>query len=170
MSHIITQDKSVPYNNIESEINKNTIKIIIKNKITEIKKEDIIEIFCFILAVKIEEKRRGNEYDKAWIKIKYIKNLSITENINIFNLVRLPNLYEFVSYFKKIEKNFDSQNTETKICLDDYFNQTEDISQEIIINMVFEIESSKGEIIKTKEMIKKNLKSTNADEEVFKLI
>ena len=56
-----------------------------------------------------------NEYDKAWLKIKYVRNLLITENIDVFNIVRIPNLYEFASYF----------------------TQTENISQKIVITMVF---------------------------------
>jgi hypothetical protein len=55
-------------------------------------------------------------------------------------------LYSFVNYIKKIERNFDSQNTETKINLDDYFTQTENISQEIVILMMFEIESEEEKI------------------------
>ena len=94
----------------------------------------------------------------------------ITENINIFNLVRLPELYNFVNYIKKIEKNFDSQNTETKVNLNDYFTQTENISQEIVILMMFDIESTSCELIKTQEKLINNLKLTNADIEIFNLI
>jgi hypothetical protein len=152
------------------EINKKILKIKILEKINELKKENIIDIFCIIWAFKIEEKKRGNEYDSAWIKIKYIKNLIITENINVFNIVRIPDLYSFVNYIKKIEKNFDSQNTETKINLDDYFTQTENISQEIVILMMFEIESEEEKIKETKEKLKNNLKMTGADIEIFDLI
>ncbi len=152
------------------EINKKMLKIKILEKINELKKENIIDIFCIIWAFKIEEKSRGNEYDSAWIKIKYIKNLVITENINIFNMVRIPDLYNFVNYIKKIEKNFDSQNAETKMNLDDYFTQTENISQEIIILMMFEIESKEERIKETKEKLKNNLKMTGADIEIFSLV
>ena len=136
---------------MDIEINKKIMKIKLEDKINELKKDDIIDVFCLIWAFKIEEKKKGNEYDSAWIKIRYIKNLVITENINIFNLVRLPDLYNFVSYIKKIEKNFDSQNTETKMHLDDYFNQIHNVSQEIVILMVFEIESDIIEIKRTKD-------------------
>ena len=152
------------------DINKKIFKIKMIDKVNELKKEDIINVFCMILAFKIEEKRKGNEYDSAWIKIKYQRNLVITENINIFNLVRLPELYNFVNYIKKIEKNFDSQNTETKINLNDYFTQTENISQEIVILMMFDIESTSCELIKTQEKLINNLKLTNADIEIFNLI
>ena len=94
----------------------------------------------------------------------------ITENINIFNLVRLPELYSFVNYIKKIEKNFDSQNTETKINLNDYFTKTENISQEIVILMMFDIESTSFELVKTQEKLINSLKITNADIEIFNLI
>ena len=152
------------------DINKKIFKIRMIDRIDELKKEDIVRIFCMILAFKIEEKRKGNEYDSAWIKIKYQRNLIITENINIFNLVRLPELYNFVNYIKKIEKNFDSQNTDTKINLNDYFTQTENISQEIVILMMFNIESKSFELIKTQEKLINSLKRTNADIEVFNLI
>ena len=152
------------------EINKKILKIKILEKMNELKKENIIDIFCVIWAFKIEEKNRGNEYDSAWIRIKYIKNLVITENINVFNIVRIPDLYSFVNYIKKIERNFDSQNTETKINLDDYFTQTENISQEIVILMMFEIESEEEKIKETKEKLKNNLKMTGADIEIFDLI
>lgn len=155
---------------MDIEINKKIMKIKLEDKINELKKDDIIDVFCLIWAFKIEEKKKGNEYDSAWIKIRYIKNLVITENINIFNLVRLPDLYNFVNYIKKIEKNFDSQNTETKMHLDDYFNQIHNVSQEIVILMVFEIESDIIEIKRTKEKLKNNLKITNSDVEVFDLI
>ena len=75
-----------------------------------------------------------------------------------------------MNYIKKIEKNFDSQNTETKMHLDDYFNQIHDVSQEIVILMIFEIESDIIEIERTKEKLKNNLKITNSDVEVFDLI
>lgn len=155
---------------MDVEINKKIMKIKLEDKINELKKDDIIDVFCLIWAFKIEEKKKGNEYDSAWIKIRYIKNLVITENINIFNLVRLPDLYNFVNYIKKIEKNFDSQNTETKMHLDDYFNQIHNVSQEIVILMMFEIESDIIEIKRTKEKLKNNLKMTNSDVEIFDLI
>lgn len=155
---------------IRIKIEKNIFKIEIESKINEMTNNEIVDMFCIVLSFKIEEKRKGNEYDKAWLKLKYIKNLMITENINIFNLVRLPNLYEFASYIKKIEKNFDLQNIETKISLNDYFTQTENISQEIIIAMVFEIESKVEEIIDKKKKLFRNLELTESNNEVFEII
>ena len=53
--------------------------------------------------------------------------------------------------------------------LDDYFNQINEISQEILIIMVFDIESKKDEIIKVKEVIKRSLEVNNMDKEIFKM-
>jgi hypothetical protein len=47
------------------DINKKIFKIKMIDKVNELKKEDIISVFCMILAFKIEEKRKGNEYDSA---------------------------------------------------------------------------------------------------------
>jgi hypothetical protein len=155
---------------METEINKNILKIKIKNKINEMSEEEMIELFSLISAFKIEEKRKGNEYDKAWLKIKYVKNLVITEHINVFNLIRLPNLYEFIKYFINIEKKFDSQNTETKALVNDYFEKTENISQEIIIIMVFDIESSLSNIDSKKIMIAKSLKIGETWKDLFEML
>ena len=152
------------------KIDKNLLKIKIKDKLNELTEEEIIEMFSIILAFKIEEKSRGNEYDKAWLKIEYVRNLLITENINVFNLVRIPNLYEFANYFKRIENMYDSQNVDTKISLNDYFTQTENISQEIIITMVFEIESKVEDVEKTRNTLLKSLKMSGSDKEVFEII
>ena len=151
-------------------IDKNLLKIKIKDKLNELSEEEIIEMFSTILAFKIEEKSRGNEYDKAWLKIKYVRNLLVIENINIFNIVRIPNLYDFVNYFKKIENRFDIQNTDTKISLNDYFTQTENISQEIVITMVFDIESKIEDIEKTKDVLFKNLEMSGSHKEIFEII
>lgn len=82
-------------------------------KINEISNKNLIELFCIINAFNIKEIEKGNEYNKGWIKIKYIKEMSITEYINIFKLVRIPILYDFVKYFKEIEEKFENQNVET---------------------------------------------------------
>jgi hypothetical protein len=47
------------------KIDKNLLKIKIKDKLNELTEEEIIEMFSVILSFKIEEKSRGNEYDKA---------------------------------------------------------------------------------------------------------
>ncbi len=93
----------------------------------------------------------------------------ITEYVNIFNIIRKPFLYEFVKYFKNIENKYDSQSQETKLNIDDYFSQIEDISQEIIIIMVFNIESNEEEIKKVETIIKESLKINEMDKEIFKL-
>jgi hypothetical protein len=74
-----------------------------------------------------------------------------------------------VKYFKNIENKYDSQSQETKLNIDDYFSQIEDISQEIIIIMVFNIESNEEEIKKVETIIKESLKINEMDKEIFKL-
>ena len=64
--------------------------------------DTIINLFCTILSLKTLEINKGNEYEKAQIKLKYIRNIHVTEYINIFKLVRNPTLFEFVFYFKNI--------------------------------------------------------------------
>jgi len=93
----------------------------------------------------------------------------VNEYINIFKIIRKPFLYDFVKYFKSINEKYSSQNSETKLNLDDYFNQIDELSQEILIIMVFDIESKKDEIMKIKEIIKESLKINNMDEEIFKM-
>lgn len=147
-----------------------TLKIEIKNKINEIKKEDLLEIFCIINSFKILETKKGNEYEKAWIKIKYIKNTIITEYINIFKLIRTPMLYEFINYFSSIKENLNPQNTETKLNITDYLEEIENISQDIIIYMVFNIETKPEEIEIEKNKLKKIIQATAADKYTFELI
>jgi hypothetical protein len=65
---------------------------------------------------------------------------------------------------------YDSQNVDTKISLNDYFTQTENISQEIIITMVFEIESKVEDVEKTRNTLLKSLKMSGSDKEVFEII
>lgn len=133
------------------------IKIVINNKISKLKKEEILDIFVTLEAIRISEKGRGNGYDKAWLKIKYRKNFVVTEHINISDLVRVPTLYSVISYFKNIEKRFDKQNTETKINMNDYLEGEDLISQEILIMMVFNVESKVEDIEIIKTRIKKSI-------------
>ncbi len=133
------------------EIKENTMRIKIDEKINKVKKENLIKIFSIIAALKKLEK--GNEYDKAWIHLRYKKEMMVSEYINIFKIVRKPFLYDFMSYFENIDEKFNRQNTETKINLDDYLEEIEEISQEILIIMVFEIKTSKKEIVKEAERI-----------------
>jgi hypothetical protein len=151
------------------EIKEKTLKIKLNDKINEISNKDIIDLFCFISAFKITETKKGNEYDKALLKVKYTQGLMITEYINIFNIIRNPIIYEFVKYFKNVEDKYDSQNSDTKLSIDGYFSQIDNISQEIIIIMVFDIESKKEEIENIKCIIKKSIEINGMDEEIFKI-
>ena len=148
---------------------KNCLKIKIDEKINDISNENIINLFCFISAFQRVETKKGNEYDKAWLKVDYMQVFEVNEYINIFKIIRKPFLYDFVKYFKSINEKYSSQNSETKLNLDDYFNQIDELSQEILIIMVFDIESKKDEIMKIKEIIKESLKINNMDEEIFKM-
>jgi hypothetical protein len=98
-----------------------------------------------------------------------MQGFEVNEYINIFKIIRKPFLYDFVKYFKSIDEKYVSQNSETKLNLDDYFNQIDEISQEILIIMVFNIESKRDEIMKIKEIIKESLKINNMDKEIFKI-
>lgn len=148
---------------------KNCLKIKIDEKINDISDENIINLFCFISAFQRVETKKGNEYDKAWLKVEYMQGFEVNEYINIFKIIRKPFLYDFVKYFKSINEKYSSQNSETKLNLDDYFNQIDELSQEILIIMVFDIESKEDEIMKIKEIIKESLKINNMDEEIFKM-
>lgn len=147
----------------------NCLKIKIDEKINDISEENIIDLFCFISAFQRVETKKGNEYDKAWLKVEYMQGFEVNEYINIFKIIRKPFLYDFVKYFKSIDEKYGSQNSETKLNLDDYFNQIDEISQEILIVMVFNIESKKDEIMKIKEIIKESLKINSMDKEIFKI-
>jgi hypothetical protein len=104
------------------------------------------------------------------VRIKYIKNTLITEYINIFKLVRTPILYDFVCYFKTINERFDSQNIDTKLHMDDYLEKAEDISQDILITMVFNISTKMEDIEKLSEKIFESIKVNNMDVEIFNMI
>jgi len=147
----------------------NCLKIKIDEKINDISEENIIDLFCFISAFQRVETKKGNEYDKAWLKVEYMQGFEVNEYINIFKIIRKPFLYDFVKYFKSIDEKYGSQNSETKLNLNDYFNQIDEISQEILIIMVFNIESKRDEIMKIKEIIKESLKINNMDKEIFKI-
>lgn len=158
------------HNIIKINIENNIFKITLNEKINEIKEENLIDLFCIILSLNIIEIKNGNEYEKAQIKIKYIKNTLITEYINIFKLVRTPTIYEFLKYFITIEEKYNIQNTETKLHLNDYIEINENISQELIITMIFKIKTDIKEIKNKKNTIKNSLKIGNIDNEIFNLI
>lgn len=158
------------HNKIKINIENNIFKITIKEKINEIKEKNLIELFCVILALNVIEIKNGNEYEKAQIKIKYINNTLITEYINIFKIIRTPTIYEFLKYFTTIEEKYNLQNTETKLHLNDYIEVNNNISQEIIITMIFKIKTEITEITKKTNTIKNSLKIGNMDNEIFNLI
>ena len=155
---------------MEISIKKKILKIKINDRINEIKEEDLVKIFCLIQAFNIEETYKGNEYDKAYVELKYIENMPITEYLNIFKIVRTPTFYEFIKYFKKINEKFDRQNSDTKMNISDYLEKTENISQKIIIIMVFDIETKVEEIKEKSEIFLKMLKINKIDEEIFKIL
>lgn len=153
-----------PYIMKNVSIDNNMLKINIDFKIDEIDKHILIELFCIINAFKTLEKKNGNEYDKAFIKLEYEENMIIEEYINIFNLIRSPNFYEFMKYFLTIRNRTQSQNVETKLNIDDYLNRNENISQKIIIIMVFKIESNIDELSSKVEKLISIIKMTDIDD------
>ena len=145
------------------------LKIKIDEKINNISDENIIDIFCLISAFQKIETKKGNEYDKAWIKVEYVQGFKVNEYINIFKIIRKPFLYDFVKYFKNVDEKYNSQSSTTKLDLDDYFNQVNELSQEILIIMVFDIESREEEILIMSKKIKETLKINDMDKEIFKM-
>lgn len=115
----------------------NNIKIKINNKINNLTKLEILEIYCIIYIIKQEEVNIGNDFEKAFLKIKILKEIQITEYINIYSLVREPIFYEFLKYFKNFKNKFNEQNLDTKLNINDYFSEIENISQEIILTLIF---------------------------------
>lgn len=64
----------------------------------------------------------GNELEKAVTELQYTKNLKIKEYINIYKLIRIGLLHDFVEFFNNFEKNIEQSNTESKIAINDYIN------------------------------------------------
>lgn len=145
-------------------IKENTIRIKIEEKINKISNENLIEIFCTILAFNELEKEKGNDYNKVWLNIKYKKEMIISEYINIFKIIRTPFIYEFIKYFKNIDEKFNKQNIETKLDINEYLEEIEEISQEIIIIMIFKIETNEEDLIKKRNNLIKLFKFSYTDE------
>ena len=145
-------------------IKENTIKIKIEEKINKISNENLIEIFCTILAFNELEKEKGNDYNKVWLNIKYKKEMIISEYINTFKIIRTPFIYEFIKYFKNIDEKFNKQNIETKLDINEYLEEIEEISQEIIIIMIFKIETNEEDLIKKRNNLIKLFKFSYTDE------
>ena len=75
-------------------------------KINEISNKNLIELFCIINAFNIKEIEKGNEYNKGWIKIKYIKEMSITEYINILKvLISGHSIFKIFTQFHQVDNN-----------------------------------------------------------------
>jgi hypothetical protein len=68
-----------------------------------------------------------------------------------------------------VDEKYNSQSSTTKLDLDDYFNQVNELSQEILIIMVFDIESREEEILIMSKKIKETLKINDMDKEIFKM-
>jgi hypothetical protein len=134
-------------------IKDNMIKISISENITKVKINEIIDIFSTIKALEFLEK--NNVCEKAYMKIKYKENMIVTEYLNIFNVIRTPFLYDFINFFKEFKEKYSMQNNDTKVDLDDYFEEIEDISQEIVIIMLFNIQHKIEEILYIKNKIKR---------------
>ena len=149
---------------IKMIIKENTIRIKIEEKINKISNENLIEIFCTILAFNELEKEKGNDYNKVWLNIKYKKEMIISEYINIFKIIRTPFIYEFIKYFKNIDEKFNKQNIETKLDINEYLEEIEEISQEIIIIMIFKIETSEEDLIEKRNNLIKLFKFSYTDE------
>jgi hypothetical protein len=96
--------------------------------------------------------------------------MMITEYINISHLVKVPTFYEFIKFFLKIKKKSCLQGVDTKLNINDYVSKIENISQAILINMVFDVESDLKEITKKTEIYFNLLKINNMDVEIFNII
>lgn len=151
-------------------INDNILTIKINKKLNNLENEEILDLFCTVSAFNMLEIKTGNEYNSAIIKIKYKKDMIITEHINIFKIVRTPFIYEFLKYFKKIEERFGQQANDTKSNINDYLEEVENISQEIIINMVFQIRTNLIELNEKKKNILFMIKLNNVDQDIFAAI
>lgn len=112
----------------------------------------------------------GNEYETAFIKLSYLNNMPIIEYINIFKMVRNPNLFDVAKFFLKFDEKFNRQNSDTNIALDDYILEVENITQEINITMVFNIKTNSDTLYTESLKILKILKIDNSDEETLALI
>ncbi len=142
--------------------NDNNIEIIIENNLNDLSEKKIIEIYAYIYTFIKMEKKKGNELEKAQIKISYINNMLIKEYINIFNLCRNSTLYEFISYIKNIKNHYKEQNTNTNVILNEYINSVE-VKQSILLKFVFKIQTNKKE---HKKIYDKYIKLINTEESI----
>lgn len=138
---------NVPLYNIEFNINENKIIIELK-RLDNLNEDDIYYIFSIFITINKLEK--NNEYKDAFIKIEYSDVFKNIEYINIFKMVRVPILVDLLEFFKKIKNNIElkEQSIDTKLNINDYNSNIEIVSQEIIINMVYNIKTEKNVINK----------------------
>jgi hypothetical protein len=142
--------------------NDNNIEIIIENNLNDLNEKKIIQIYAYIYTIIKMEKKKGNELEKAQIKISYVNNMLIKEYINIFNLCKNSTLYEFISYIKNMKNHYKEQNTNTNVILNEYINSIE-VKQSILLKFVFKIHTTKKE---HKNIYNKYIKLINAEDSI----
>jgi len=140
------------------KIKERVLEIVLKSKINKLSDDELIETFVLLKTFKKLEKKKGNEYESAFIKIRYIKHMAEVEYINIFKIVRNPMTFDFMEYFLKFEEKFEEQNTDSKVSVNEYIGETRNVSQSICITMMFKIETTLEELL-----IKKNSLLTQND-------
>jgi hypothetical protein len=145
------------------------MKIKLKNKINELNNNTLINLYCIILSFNLLEFKNGNEYDKAQIRLKYVQNMLVIEHINIFKILRTITLFEFLKYFKTWEDKYNKQNIETKVNINDYLEKTENISQEIIITMVFKIQTTIKEVKEKEKFLLSTFDINEINTNIFKM-
>ena len=133
------------------------IEIRINKALYEITVKEIEELFAIIKAFKTLE-LKNNELDEAWIQITSINQWEETKYINIFKMVRNCRfLGDFEEYFRLFNKHFE-QSHETKIHLDSYLNNYQEIKQKIIIKTLFPIRTTTKMIIDARNGIMDEIK------------
>ena len=144
---------------MDVKIKDNNITIKINNKIDKLNTDEILNIYAYIRAIKANEiKIHKNEYQNAFLKIEFEQTFKTIEYINIFKIIRVPEILEFSEFIKNIKKKFSIQNPDTILYLDDYFEEITIYSQEIIINIIFKLETNITTLKKDQEKILKILK------------
>ena len=84
--------------------------------------------------------------------------------LNIFKIIRNPLLHDFIDFFINFKEKFNSQSNDTKIDINEYINNIENVSQEILVTMVFDIKTNNEEIEKKANDIIKILKVDDIDQ------
>lgn len=153
-----------------SIIKENIYEIILTDKIENLKEEDLINLFCTIQAFKTLEIKKGNEFEKIFIKMKYMDSMLVTEYLNIFNLIRKATFYEFIKYFINFKKRVETQGPDTKLNINEYLNKIENVSQSVFIKMIFNIDTSIEELEKEKKKYYRLLTVGNIHQEIIKSV